>query len=212
MIKMDLNERNQNMRNFFNNKIDTYDDVHEQFLPTKNVLADTLRESDLEILDLGAGTGLELIHLFEIKPNARVTAIDISEKMLEKLKERPFKNRVRIIKGDFFDVDFGKNYDAVISTSALHHFNREDKLKLYLKIYNSLKENGIFINSDKIANSQEEELKLLDEYYEYKDVRPHCDTPLSIETEEEILRKANFIKTDVKPVEKENYRLIIARK
>lgn len=212
MIKMDLNERNQNMRNFFNNKIDTYDDVHEQFLPTKNALADTLRESDLEILDLGAGTGLELIHLFEIKPNARVTAIDISEKMLEKLKERPYKNRVRIIKGDFFDVDFGKNYDAVISTSALHHFNREDKLKLYLKIYNSLKGNGIFINSDKIANSQEEELKLLDEYYEYKDVRPHCDTPLSIETEEEILRKANFIKTDVKPVEKENYRLIIARK
>lgn len=212
MIKMDLNERNQNMRNFFNNKIDTYDDVHEQFLPTKNALADTLRESDLEILDLGAGTGLELIHLFEIKPNAHVTAIDISEKMLEKLKERPFKDRVRIIKGDFFDVDFGKNYDAVISTSALHHFNREDKLKLYIKIYNSLKENGIFINSDKIANSKDEELKLLDDYYEYKDIRPHCDTPLSIESEEEILRKANFIKTDIKPVEKENYRLIIARK
>ncbi len=212
MTKMDLNERNQNMRNFFNEKIDTYDNVHEQFLPTKNALANTLRESDIEILDLGAGTGLELIHLFEIKPNAHVTAVDISEKMLEKLKERTFKDRVSIIKGDFFEVDFGNNYDAVISTSALHHFNREDKLRLYRKIYDSLKENGIFINSDKVANSIEEEQKLLEDYYKYKDERPHCDTPLSIESEEHLLREANFMETDIKPVDKDNYRLIIAKK
>lgn len=209
---MNLNERNQRMRNFFNEKIDTYDDVHEQFIPTKNALANTLRESDIEILDLGVGTGLELIHLFEVKPNAHVTAIDISEKMLEKLKERSFKDRVRIIKGDFFDVDFGKNYDAVISTSALHHFTREDKLKLYRKIFDSLKENGLFINSDKIASSKEEEQKLLEDYYKYKDVRPHCDTPLSPESEEQILREANFTETDIMPVDKDNYRLIIARK
>ncbi len=212
MIKMDLNERNQNMRNFFNNKIDTYDDVHEQFLRTKNALADSLRESDMEILDLGAGTGLELIHLFEIKPNAHITAIDISEKMLEKLKERPFKDRVQIISGDFFEVDFGNNYDAVISTSALHHFNREDKIKLYKKIYDSLKEDGIFINSDKIASSTEEEQKLLEDYYKFKDVRPHCDTPLSLDSEEHILREVNYKEIEVKPVDKDNYRLIIARK
>lgn len=59
-------------------------------------------------MDLGAGTGLELIHIFELFPNARVTVIGINENMLEELKKRDFSNFVKIICGDFFEVDFWK--------------------------------------------------------------------------------------------------------
>ena len=200
---MNIKERNENMRQFFNSKIDSYDDTHQKFMLTKKDLIDSFYNGQETILDLGVGTGLELIHLFELNENVKVTAIDISEEMLRKLKERTFGNKIKTIQGDFFEVEFGGPYDAVISTSALHHFVKKDKLELYRKIYNCLNENGEFINSDKVAISIEEEEKLLDEYYQYKDERAHCDTPLSCESEKELLQKAGF---------KDNYRLIKARK
>ena len=135
---MNLYERNQKQRTFFNEKIDSYDDVHSTYMETKKTLGDSLDKETKKILDLGAGTGLELIHVFELFPSAEVTVIDITENMLEELKKRSFADHV-----------------AVISTSALHHFKIEEKIKLYKKIYDCLKENGQFINCDKIALTQE---------------------------------------------------------
>ena len=209
---MDLKERDQQYRNFFNEKIDTYDDDHSIFMETKKELGDNLDKDAIRILDLGAGTGLELIHLFEVQPNAQVTVIDISEKMLEKLKTRSFSNQVTTICGDFFEVDFGKGYDAVISTSALHHFKKDEKLRLYKKVLECLKENGQFINCDRIAVTKEEEdeqLYLLEnEYDNYK----HIDIPLTVDNELEVLNQVGFQEITPKKVDKENYCLIKARK
>lgn len=113
---MNLYDRNQKQRSFFNEKIDTYDEVHLTYMETKKMLAESLDTNTKKVLDLGAGTGLELIHLFELFPNADVTVIDITENMLEELNKRSFANHVKTICGDFFEVDFGNEYDAVIST------------------------------------------------------------------------------------------------
>ena len=123
---MNLYERNQKQRAFFNEKIDSYDEVHSEYMDIKGTLADNLDKNVKRILDLGAGTGLELIHVFELFPDAQVTVVDITENMLEKLKNRSFSNNVVAIWGDFFEVSFGDNYDAVISTSALHHFKKNE--------------------------------------------------------------------------------------
>ncbi|MEE3343156.1 MAG: methyltransferase domain-containing protein [Bacilli bacterium] len=209
---MNLYERNQKQRNFFNEKIETYDDVHSTFMGTKNTLADNLDKDTKKILDLGAGTGLELIHLFELFPNAKVTVIDITENMLEKLKQRSFSSQVTTICADFFKTDFGKNYDAVISTSALHHFKPKEKQKLYQKIYNCLKDNGQFINCDYIALTQEIQDKQLYELDHNIDNYKHIDTPLTVNNETNILKEVGFkditsTNTDIK-----DYKLIKARK
>lgn len=209
---MDIKFNGEKNREFFNNKIDEYDISHESFMNTKKELTDNLPDDVKNILDLGAGTGLELIELFKRFPDAKITAVDISEKMLEKLKEREFGSKVKTICGNFFDVDFGNDYDAVISTSALHHFLITDKLELYKKIYNSLKDGGIFLNSDKIVDSNQEELDAVKFYNENINNRPHIDTPLSIEHEIEILEKAGFKNISVSNVEKENYRLFKSNK
>ena len=73
---MDVYNRNQKQRTFFNEKIDTYDDVHSTYLLTKKELTDSLDSNAKKILDLGAGTGLELMYLFGKYPNMEVTAID----------------------------------------------------------------------------------------------------------------------------------------
>ena len=52
---MNLYERNQKQRNFFNEKIETYDQVHETYMEVKKALADNLDKNVQRILDLGAG-------------------------------------------------------------------------------------------------------------------------------------------------------------
>ena len=207
---MDIKFNAEKNREFFNYKIDEYDKSHETFMTTKNEITKNLPSTVNNILDLGCGTGLELIELFKKYPSINVTAVDISENMIERLKQREFGDKVNVICGSFFDVDFGNNYDAVISTSALHHFLLKDKLVLYKKIFESLKENGIFINSDKIVNTNEEELEAIDFYNKYINERPHIDTPLSIEHELEVLKESGFNDIEVLEVEKENYRLFKA--
>lgn len=209
---MNLYERNQKQRIFFNEKIDSYDDVHSTYMETKKTLGDNLDKEAKKILDLGAGTGLELIHLFELFPRAEVTVIDITENMLEELKKRSFIDRVTTICGDFFEVEFGDNYDAVISTSALHHFKTEEKIKLYKKIYDCLKENGQFINCDKIALSQEIEDGQLYELENNIENHKHIDTPLTVEHEIEILKRVGFQEITSSNVDKDDYSLIKARK
>ena len=209
---MNLYERNQKQRSFFNEKIDTYDDVHSTYMETKKTLGDNLDKETKKILDLGGGTGLELIHVFELFPNAEVTVIDITENMLEELNKRSFSNHVTTICGDFFEVEFGDNYDAVISTSALHHFKKDEKLVLYKKIFNCLKDNGQFLNCDKIALSQEIEDNQLYELEHNFENHKHVDTPLTVEHEIEVLNSVGFRSISSSKVDKDDYRLFKARK
>jgi tRNA (cmo5U34)-methyltransferase len=209
---MNLYDRNQKVRAFFNEKIDSYDEVHSSYMDTKAELANNLDKDAKRILDLGAGTGLELIHLFEMFPNAEVTVIDITENMLEKLKARSFADHVTTICGDFFEVEFGKDYDAVISTSALHHFKKEEKVKLYKKVYECLKDNGQFLNCDYVATTEEFEQQQLYELEHNIDNYKHIDTPLTIEHEIEILRMVGFQDVTSSTVDKDNYSLIKARR
>ena len=209
---MNLYERNQKQRVFFNEKIDSYDDTHSTYMETKRTLTDSLDRDVKKILDLGAGTGLELIHLFEVYPEAEVTVIDITENMLEELKKRSFADHVTTICGDFFEVDFGDDYDAVISTSALHHFKFEEKVKLYKKIYECLKNGGLFLNSDYIALTQEIEDHQLYELEHNIENYKHIDTPLTVEHEMEVLKRVGFEEATSSNVDKDNYSLIKARK
>ena len=209
---MDLRERNQKQRTFFNEEIASYDDVHNAYMKTKNAIVDNLDKNVKKVLDLGAGTGLELIYLFELYPDVEVTAIDISEEMLNELNKRDFSNHVTTICGDFFEVDFGKDYDAVISTSALHHFKIEEKKVLYRKIFDCLKDGGQFINCDKIALTKDIQDEQLYELEHFFDKYRHIDIPLTVDNEIEILKENEFKDIIMSNVDRDDYRLIMARK
>lgn len=208
---MNLKERNDENREFFNEKANgDYEEKHSEFMATKNMLIDNISVEPNKVIDLGAGTGLELIPFFDKYPNSKVVAIDLAIEMLNKIKEKPFSDKVEIICGDFFEVDFGSNIDAIISTSALHHFLYDDKKRLYKKVYDSLREGGEFVNCDYIASSNEAEEEFI---YNYDNkVKRHNDTPLTIEHELEILNNIGFKEVIVKETDRDNYRLIKAIK
>ncbi len=212
---MNLYEKNQEMRRFFNEKSEIYDKRHKELelMDNKEQITKFLNKDVKYILDLGVGTGLELIPLFERFPNAKVVAIDITENMLDILKERDFAEKIEMICEDFFKVDFGKErFDAVISSAALHHFTRKEKEILYKKIYDSLKENGQFINSDKFAKSEEEEKNQLLEYTQNTDPEKHIDTPLCIKNESKLLSTIGFKNIVFNEINSEKYKLLVCNK
>ena len=152
------------------------------------------------VLDLGCGTGLELEEYFRINPEAEVTGIDLSEAMLDALREKLPDKRIRLILGSYFDVPFGeKAFDAAVSVESLHHFPAEQKETLYRKLRAALKDNGCFVLTDYFAESERMEKEYFRNLKQLKAEQGlaeeaffHYDTPLTVDHEIRALRQAGF--------------------
>ena len=196
--------RIEEMSDFFTARVDGYDEhMINNVEGCKDgyvKMAELLPQDVAEILDLGCGTGLELDEIFKTKPFVNVTGIDLTQAMLDKLKQKHSDKNLSLINASYFDYDFGTcKYDAVISFQTMHHFSHKDKIKLYSKIFAALKIDGKYIEGDYMVESQDEE----DFYYsENKRIRKeqgipvgefyHYDTPCTIYNQIKILSKAGF--------------------
>ena len=157
------------------------------------------------ILDLGCGTGLELQEYFAQNPSAQVTGIDLSEGMLSELKRKFASKDITLILGSYFDVPLGERvFDAAVSVESLHHFTKQEKLRLYRKLHAALKEDGYFVLTDYFALSDDEEqmhrqnlLTLKKEQGITDDALYHYDTPLTVKHETQALTEAGFASVEV---------------
>ncbi|MCL2115829.1 MAG: class I SAM-dependent methyltransferase [Methanobrevibacter sp.] len=109
-----------------------------------------------KVIEIGAGTGLFSQMFLNKFPEAKMDLVDLAEDMLNIAKER-FSNNINI---NFFNkniLDFTPNekYDIVISSLAIHHLETYEQEKLYNKIFNWLKKDGIFVNAEMIAGESE---------------------------------------------------------
>lgn len=111
------------------------------------------------ILELGCGTGELTQKVLQHCPNAQLVAVDYSPRMIEFIQEKldyqGQRDRVQTFQLDFGawandegETNIGDNFDAVISSLAIHHLSDEMKGKLFQKIARSLKPNGRFWNAD----------------------------------------------------------------
>ena len=156
------------------------------------------------LLDLGCGTGLELERLFLQYPNAEVTGIDMSAEMLKLLELKYPDKKLRLIRGSYFDADFGGPYDHALSTYSLHHFSEASKLGLYRRVHSALEPGGVFIYGDYTVRTIERQRELIaaneairrelgiadGEFY-------HVDTPFTAETEIKLMTEAGFAAADI---------------
>ncbi len=200
----------EKMSEFFENRLDGYDEHMLTNIAFAAVFypftADCLpKNPNCRILDLGCGTGLELEYYFDVNPSARVTGIDLSEKMLNALREK-FPNKViQLIQGSYFAIPLGiAEYDAAVSVESLHHFTKAEKIPLYAKLHDALKENGYFILTDYFAYDEEDErnlyatlLKLKNEQGIADNEFYHFDTPLTVDHEIEALTEAGFSTVEI---------------
>ncbi len=122
----------------------------EDFYSIPVTIAD-INDDSPNILDIGAGTGLFSAFMLKKYPNANLTLIDISEKMLEVAKSR-FLNHpnVKYITDDYTKYRFDETYDLVISSLSIHHLTNTEKKDLYRHIFSIMKSNSLFINADQV--------------------------------------------------------------
>ena len=113
------------------------------------------------ILELGVGTGLTAKRILEKFPKAHYTANDFSRTMLNGARKKLAEYDVDFIEGDYTQIEFPKQQDAVISVISIHHqATDEDKKTLFKRIYDSLSEQGVFIFGDLVTYRAQKEAAL----------------------------------------------------
>ncbi|MEL6162649.1 MAG: methyltransferase domain-containing protein [Cyanobacteria bacterium J06628_3] len=124
------------------------------------------------ILELGSGTGELSLKILNRCPDAEIIALDYSPRMIEftrsKMVEAGYQ-RWNGIEADFGEwaenpdkFDIGTEFDACVSSLAIHHLSDEMKAKLFQRIGQSLKSGGCFWNADPVLS----ESPILEEIYQ----------------------------------------------
>jgi len=195
----------ERMADFFDARVEGYEEhmlenvgsAHEFYKETARCFPIT---KEMRLLDLGCGTGLELDRLFPLMPDLKVTGVDMSDKMLDKLREKYPDKEMNLIQANYMNVSLPQEYfDAAVAVQTMHHFRSGEKLHLYQKILDSLRPGGLYVETDYIACDDEEERQMLREadrlLARYGENHPlfHIDIPFTVERQLALLRQAGFV-------------------
>lgn len=195
----------EKMGQFFDSRLNIYDEHQLACIDSAREFYDYTSEllpkkHGTKILDLGCGTGLELEAYFKLNPAAEITGIDLAHEMLNALKNKFPDKKLNLILGSYFDVPFGNGtFDAAVSVESLHHFTANEKLPLYVKVFNALKDNGFFVITDYFSMTDKDEISHREEFIRLRaeqgisdDEFYHYDTPLTVQHETDVLYEAGF--------------------
>lgn len=195
----------ETMAGFFDARIKDYEEHMSHWSNHYTWLSEHIPKDTKTLLDIGCGSGLELDEIFKKLPYLQVTGVDLSSEMLKKLFEKHSDKQLRLIQADYFLFDMGVLcFDAVVAFETLHHFTLKKKREIFKKIYNCLKPNGVFLECDYIAASQEiEDLAFAECARRRKrdnipdNIFIHFDTPLTLEHEIAAIHDGGFKKVEV---------------
>src|ERR1700756_908338 len=117
-------------------------------------LIEFIRESTRRILDLGTGDGRLLALVRRQYPDTEAVAVDFSPAMLEAVRKRfSGDSRVTVVDHNMDSpLPALGNFDAVISSFAIHHLVHERKRALYAEIHGLLNTGGVFCNLEHVAS------------------------------------------------------------
>lgn len=193
----------ESMSDFFTARVNGYDehmlrDV-EGCKEGYPLMASLIPAGTRRLLDLGCGTGLELDEIFKLYPDLDVTGVDMTAAMLDQLKAKHPDKKLTLICDDYFKANFGGIFDCAVSFETMHHFTQEKKIALYRRICEALTSDGVYIECDYMADTQEQEDYFFAELARMRaeqgipeDVFVHYDTPCTIANQIAMLKDAGF--------------------
>ncbi len=143
----------------FNETIDYYDSWIRKAVPGYDEMFAIAKEllpfptdAEIQVLDLGAGTGLFSRLVLEKYPGARFVLCDVAAKMLDVARQRfrAYPGQFRYMVEDYRTFREAGPFDLVISSLSIHHLADDEKRELCRRVFGVLREGGVFINIDQI--------------------------------------------------------------
>jgi ubiquinone/menaquinone biosynthesis C-methylase UbiE len=113
------------------------------------------QEPPYAVLDIAAGHGLYGIEIAKVLPDAIVTALDSPNVLAiarANAEAAGISNRFRMLAGNALDLEWGSDFDLILLTNFLHHFNRETCASLLRKAKVSLAVGGQVLALDFVPN------------------------------------------------------------
>jgi 2-polyprenyl-3-methyl-5-hydroxy-6-metoxy-1,4-benzoquinol methylase len=114
----------------YREKAETYDSEDwdkELSAIGKMILSEIPFHGQMHVMDFGAGTGLLCSHIAPMVQ--KITAVDISRAMLEKLNAKPeLTTKVDVVCQNIMNTPIDVKFDMIISAFALHHVEDTNKL------------------------------------------------------------------------------------
>ena len=163
-------------------------------------LLEWLPKRPARVLDLGSGDGRLLSIVTHACAPGEAVALDFSETMLDRLRDRfAATPGIRIVTHDLdrpLPSDLG-TFDAIVSSFAIHHLSDSRKRGLYEEVYARLKPGGVFCNLEHVASPTAD---LHQKFLAMLGVRPEDEDPsnklLDVQTQLEWLRVIGFVAVD----------------
>ncbi len=136
-----------------------------------------LKNND-KVYDLGCSTASTLIELNKLcKYNVNLIGIDNSEAMLDKARKKckAFGVNIKFYNIDLLDANY-TDAKLIISNYTLQFIRPLKREILVKKIYNSLKDDGVFIFSEKIISSNKIlDKQYIEKYFNFKKTQGYSD-------------------------------------
>lgn len=115
-----------------------------------NLLSSALDGTTHHIVDLGSGAGAGTVVLAQAFPNAQIHAVDMSEMLLEKVrdeaKQSGISGRVQLHRADLnagWPAEIPTGVDVVWASLSLHHV--DNPVEVLRQIHNALRPGGAFV-------------------------------------------------------------------
>ena len=128
-----------------------YTEIHDEILKRISVP----QRTDFLLVDAGGGSGRFVERFLTRFKQARAIIVDQSEAFLNLAKRRlfPFEKRTH-----FFLNRLQENWfahlpeapSAIVSMSAVHHLDSDEKRAFYERCYDALPQDGVFLNGDEV--------------------------------------------------------------
>jgi ubiquinone/menaquinone biosynthesis C-methylase UbiE len=135
-----------------------YISFQERIIPIINTYK---ANTEINVLEIGCGTGITSELLLRYIGNIKLTTIDIDDKMIEFAKQTLSSyTNINFIVSDaisFVEKQKSNSLDFIVSAFTIHNLPSEYRQQLYKELYRILKADGLFINADKFVSDNKEE-------------------------------------------------------
>ena len=168
-----------------------------------------------KVLDVAAGHGIFGVEVAKKISHAEVTALDWANVLTvaeENAKAAGIGDRFSTLPGNAFEVNLGQNYDLVLLTNFLHHFDRATCEAFLQKVHGCLNKDGRVITLEFVPNEDRISPPTMADFSLIMLATTPAGDAYTFSEYDQMFRQAGFSKSEMHDVPASNQRAIITQK